>query len=203
MNDNLTRKQSELLSYIKSYTSHNGYPPSLKDMASHMGVRSLSTIHQHVSGLQKKGLLAKSTERKRNINAYNVPKLLQIPVLGVIAAGLPIEPIEDPEPVYVSTDLIKSPINHYALKVRGDSMIDDNIQDGDTVIVKSQNHVDHVGQTVVAIVDGGATLKRFGGLTKEGFVKLIPRNPSMPVILTDPTTFEIRGKMVGLMRAVN
>lgn len=199
MDPRLTEKQARLLKFIRDYATHRGYPPSLREMADFMGVRALSTVHQHLATLQEKGLVGRAAERARNVSIENVPKLVKVPILGEIAAGLPIEPIEDPEPYYVSTDIIKSSANHYALRVRGDSMIDDGVQDGDVVVIKAQNYVDRTGQTIVAITNNEATLKRFGGV-EDGMVKLVPRNPRLSPMFVDPYTFEVRGVMVGLIR---
>lgn len=201
MNHNTTEKQALLLKFIRDYTVHNGYAPSLREMADHMGLRSVATIHQHLAALTRKGLVDSSGRRNRNIRVHNVPKLIKVPVLGQIAAGLPIEPIEDAEPVFVSTHLAKSTDGYYALKVVGNSMIDDNIEDGDTVIIKSQSYISSPNQTIVAIVNGGATLKRFGGVDENGQVRLLPRNAKMNPILVDFEDFEVRGVFVGLQRA--
>lgn len=200
----LTGKQIKLLDYIKSYSRMKGYAPSLKEMADFLGLRAVSTVHQHLESLRLKGYIEKNTTRERNVKTGDslpqIPKLIRIPLLGEISAGLPIEPIEDPVPVYVSTEMVKAPQGHYALRVRGNSMIEDGIQDGDTVVVRSQNYIDHKGQTVVGVLNGEATLKRFGGITDSGEVILIPRNPNMSPIIGDANSFEVRGIFVGLVR---
>lgn len=199
---NTTEKQARLLSYIKNYTSHHGYAPSLREMADHMGLGAVSTVHQHLAALRRKGLVDSVSKKDRNIRVHNIPKLFRIPLLGEIAAGLPIEPLEDPEPVFVSTDLVKSPHGYYALKVCGNSMIEDNIENGDTVIIKSQSYLSSPKDTIVAIVNGGATLKRFGGIDENGQVTLLPRNSGMKPIIVDSNEFEVRGVLVGLVRSV-
>ncbi len=199
---NITEKQAALLSYIKKYTTHNGYAPSLREMADHMGLGAVSTVHQHLVALRSKGLIDSVSRKDRNTRVHNIPKLIRIPLLGEIAAGLPIEPLEDPEPIFVSTDLVKSPHGHYALKVCGNSMIEDNIENGDTVIIKSQNYMSSPKDTIVAIVNGGATLKKFGGIDENGQVTLLPRNSTMNPIIVDSSEFEIRGVLVGLVRSV-
>jgi repressor LexA len=201
-NTMLTIKQTALLDFIRNYISHNGYPPALKEMATFLGIRSLSTVHQHLMAIKKKGLIDQVSARSRNVAIPNIPKLIKLPLLGEIAAGLPIEPLEDPEPVYVSTALVKSPTGHYALRVRGNSMIDDNIQDGDIVIIRAQDHISHMGQTIVAIINGGATLKRYGGVNGDGMIKLVPRNPEVKTMLVHYADFEVRGSLVGLIRTV-
>jgi len=200
MREDLTEKQQELLRYIRNYTVHHPYPPTLRQMADHLGLRTLSTVHQHLKALEAKGALSRNSSRERNVRIHDTPKLIRIPLLGEIAAGLPIEPVENAEPVFVSTQLVKSADNHYALRVRGDSMIDDGIQDNDIVIIRAQNYVDRIGETIVAVTDHGATLKRFGGVSQDGIVKLIPRNPRMEPMFADANTFEVRGKFVGLLR---
>lgn len=203
MDKPLTRKQRELLIYIRSYTAHNGYPPTLREMAKHMGTSSVSTIYEHLHTLRRKGFVQRHTsDGIRKTRVRDIPVLIKVPILGVIAAGLPIEPLEDPEPIFVSTDLVKRSDNHYALRVTGDSMIDDGIQDGDVVVIKAQNYVDHKGQTIVAVIKGGATLKRFGGQTPDGSIKLLPRNPRMKTMLVSPEDFEVRGRLVGLVRSI-
>lgn len=171
-------------------------------MADYLGVRSVSTVHQHVEALRAKSYIARfgRTRSMRTGRANERPKLIQIPILGEIAAGLPLEPLEEPEPVLVSTQLAKNTKDYYALRVRGNSMIEDGIQDDDLVVIKSQSYVDSKGQTIVAITDGSATLKRFGGLASNGQVMLVPRNPRMDVIYADPATFEVRGILTGLIR---
>lgn len=198
--ENLTAKQRRLLNYIKEYTSAHNYPPSLKEMADHMGIRSLSTVHQHLETLRKKDAISKKPSRERNVETADAPKLIKVPLLGQITAGLPIEQVEDAEPVYIPTSIINDPSDHYALKVVGDSMIDDGIQDGDIVLVRHQNYVDYKGQVVVAIAEGEATLKRFGGVNEHGQVKLLPRNPKLSSIIVDRSNFSVRGVFVGLIR---
>jgi repressor LexA len=201
MDPRLTEKQSRLLSYIREYTAAQGYPPSLREMANYLDIRALSTVHQHVKALKVKGLLKQAPDRQRNLKVQGLPKLVRVPLVGTITAGVPIEPIEDPDPFYVSTDLVKRPSNHYALRVRGNSMIDDGIYDGDVVVVRHQNHIDYAGQTIVAIINQEATLKRFGGIDASGWIKLVPRNPNLRPFSVDPESFEVRGVMVGLIRS--
>lgn len=172
-------------------------------MAGFLGVRALSTVHQHLEALKSKGYIEKTIDRERNVEPLKAkaPKLVEVPILGTIAAGLPIEAIEEADPAFASSHIVRTNEPHYALRVIGDSMIDDGVQDGDVVIVKAQNYISHLGQSIVAILDGGATLKRYGGLSKNGKIKLIPRNPKMEIIYANPKTFEVRGVLVGLIRA--
>ena len=201
----LTAQQAKLLAYINDYSRSKGYPPSLKEMADHLGLRALSTVHQHLEALRNKKFISKTTDRERNVTSvksHNEPRLIEVPVLGEIAAGLPIMAVEDEEPVYISTRLAKNPDDYYALKVRGDSMIDDGIQDGDIIVAKAQNYIDRINQIIVAVTENEATLKRFGGVTESGKIKLLPRNPKMDIIYADPATFEVRGAFVGLVRGM-
>lgn len=167
-----------------------------------MGLGAVSTVHQHLVALRKKGLIDSTSRKDRNTRVHNIPKLVRIPLLGEIAAGLPIDIFEDPEPIFVSTDLVKSSFGHYALKVVGNSMIEDNIENGDTVVIRVQNYLSNPKETIVAIVDGGATLKRFGGIDSEGQVTLLPRNSKMNPIFVNANDFEVRGVFVGLVRSM-
>jgi repressor LexA len=201
----LSEQQRKLFDFIQRYSQSRGYPPSLREMADFLGVRAVSTAYQHVEALRRKGYISKIPNKERGVSSDimpKTPKLVSIPVLGEIAAGLPIEPVEEPNPVYVSTQLVGNADEHYALKVVGDSMIGDGIQDGDIIIAKAQNYVDRLNQIIVAMTDDGATLKRFGGITKDGLVRLIPRNPKMDIIYSNPETFEVHGIFVGLVRGI-
>jgi SOS regulatory protein LexA len=174
-------------------------------MADFLGVKALSTVHQHLEALRSKGFIEKSPDRERNVTALksqNTPRLVEIPLLGEIAAGLPLMAIEDERPVYISTELAPDAKDHYALRVRGNSMIGDGIQDEDVIVVKAQQFPSYTGQIVVAVVKNEATLKRFGGVTPDGLIKLIPKNPDVPTIYADPSSFEIRGVFKGLIRGI-
>ena len=189
----LTPKQKKVLDFIKKYTSKNDYSPSLREISDHIG-KSLSSAQHFVEELRDKGYLQKAEGVARGISASD-KRSGRIFKLGYIAAGEPIEPIENPEPIDIPISLIKSPGNYYALEVRGTSMIEDNILDRDMIVIKQQQTaVD--GDRVVAITENGATLKVFRNKNKK--IYLEPRNRNLKSIY--PKSLEIRGKFVGLIR---
>lgn len=189
----LTPKQKEVLYFINKFTVQNGFSPSLQEIANHLQ-KSISTAQHFVYELQEKGYLLKKDNIARGIS-FSEENKSQIFKLGYIAAGNPIEPIENPETINVPTSFLKSPGNYYALEVKGNSMIDDNILDGDTIVIKHQNTAEN-GDKVVAITEDGATLKVFRN--KNGKIYLEPRNKTLKNIY--PVNLEIRGKFVGLLR---
>lgn len=192
----LTVKQKKILDYVTSSANHHGYSPSLEEIASHFGLSAISTVHHHVKALRIKGYLKKEKNQPRGASPLErTSDSVEIPLLGFIAAGTPIEPIENPEPIKVPNNLISKRGDYYALKVKGDSMIEDGIWDGDLVVIKSQQTADN-GDTVVAVTEGGATLKIFR--SKNGTIFLEPRNKRLENIY--PQSLEIRGKFVGLIR---
>ena len=189
----LTPKQKKVFDFIKDFSRKNGYPPSLQEIANHLR-KSLSTAQHFVEELRQKGYLEKQKFTARGIK-IGLESSSQISKLGYIAAGAPIEPIENPEPVDVPVSFLKGSGSFYALEVKGNSMIEDNIQDGDTIIVRYQLTADD-GDRVVAITENGATLKV---LRKRGNkIFLEPRNKDFKPIY--PKELEIRGKFCGLIR---
>ena len=187
---NLTPKQKQILDFIQEFTKEKGYPPSLAEIANKFH-KSIPTIFQFVATLNHKGFLEKENDVARGIYTQKPEVFL----LGKIAAGKPIEPIENPEPIEVPKEMITSPANYYALEVKGDSMIDEGILDEDIIVVKYQNTADS-GDIVVAVTEKGATLKIFR--QKDGKIYLEPRNKNFKNIY--PKSLEIRGKFVGLVR---
>lgn len=187
---NLTPKQKQVLDFIQEFTKEKGYPPSLAEMAKKFS-KSIPTIFRFVQTLKIKGFLEKENDVARGIYT----KKPEIFLLGKIAAGEPIEPIENPEPIEVPNEMLISPGNYYALEVKGDSMINEGILDRDIIVVKHQQTADS-GDIVVAITEKGATLKVFKDTN--GKVWLEPRNKKLPNVY--PKDLEIRGKFIGLVR---
>lgn len=187
---NLTPKQKQILDFIQEFTKEKGYPPSLAEIANKFH-KSIPTIFQFVETLRNKGFLEKENDVARGIYT----KKPEIFLLGKIAAGEPIEPLENPEPIEVPKEMITSPANYYALEVKGDSMIDEGILDHDIIVVKYQNTADN-GDIVVAITEKGATLKIFRQTDNK--IYLESRNKNFNNIY--PESLEIRGKFVGLVR---
>lgn len=196
-----TRKQQEVLNFIKNFQKKNAYSPSLEEIAEHFNV-SIPTIHQHVQMLKKKGLLSARKGKKRSIEVYDRPKsdVVEIPLMGTISAGGPIEAIRNPEPLEVMRSMVSQSGNYYALKVIGTSMIEEGISDGDIVIVKEQPTVDDGEKAVAYLPDKDTvTLKKIYKEKKR--IKLVPANKYM-----DPfyeTNVKIQGKVVGVLRKEN
>lgn len=189
----LTPKQKRVLDFVNRTIVKKGYPPSLSEISKHLG-KSISTAQHFVEELRARGYLQKKENVARGISPAE-EATEQIFKLGYIAAGKPIEPIENPEPIDVPASFIKPYGNYYALEVQGDSMVEDNILDGDTIIVKHQPSADD-GDRVVAITEDGATLKVLR--KRNGKVYLEPRNKNLKPLY--PKELVIRGKFCGLIR---
>jgi repressor LexA len=196
----LTRKQKLILDFIEMYRHANSISPSLEEIRHHFKLRAVSTVHEHVEKLKAKGYLRKEMNQARGIRTTATSmseKYIEIDVLGQIAAGSPLEAIENAEPILVSSSIIpKFQGNYFALKVKGDSMIEDGILDGDLVIIKSQQQAQD-GDIVVAIVgDNEATLKRI--YKERDRFRLQPANPNLKPMFYKQV--EVRGKLVALLR---
>ena len=193
-----SKKQAEVLDFISKFQRIKGYSPSLAEIAGYLKV-SIPTIHQHVSYLRKKNLLTTEKGKKRSIQTFNDHKsgVVKIPLMGLIAAGSPIEPIQNPEPIEVPRSMLGKSGNHYALKVLGTSMIDEGISNGDIVIVREQQTIND-GEKAVAYLPekNEVTLKRI--YQEKNRVKLVPANKYMKPFYE--TNIEIQGKVVGVLR---
>lgn len=201
----LYRRQKQILEYIRKYIDKYGYSPTLGEIAEAMGVSSLATIHEHIQALAAKGVIKKFEGSVRGIEIIDQKissalKGIELPVLGFIAAGAPIMPYTDPDAtVSVSPSMVNGKKRTYVLQVKGDSMIEDGILDGDFVIIEEQNTASD-GEIVVALLDNGlATLKRF--YMEADRIRLEPANSSMSPIYT--TNCRIQGKCVGVIRRFN
>ena len=197
----LTAKQKRILDFIDRRIGHKGVAPSQTEIAKYMGVSSVATIHEHLSALERKGYLQKAHGQARAISTTkdNNGGSISLPLLGTIAAGQPIEAIELPEEfVSVAKTDISSLIKHYALRVQGNSMIEEGIFDGDIVVIRKQENADN-GQTVVAIIDDNeATLKKI--YRENGRFRLQPANPTLFPIYRDEV--EVRGVVVKIIRTL-
>jgi len=195
----LTKKQNQILKYIKKYIREKDYSPTLEEIGRHFGLVK-STIHQHIRSLKEKGYLNKLNYQARAIELSQEKRstdLIDVPLLGTIAAGEPIEAIEDPEVIKVPKSQLSKSGEHYALRVRGDSMIDERICDGDTVVIRKQPDAEN-GETVVALInDNEVTLKKIYK-EKNGF-RLQPANPNIKPIFTKELT--IQGKVISVIRS--
>lgn len=199
----LTRRQKQILDHIGEYIEEQGYAPSFEEIAEHFGYSSLATVHEHLSNLERKGYIRKAYNESRSIEL--VPPetpgtpALDLPLLGTVAAGLPIEAIADTETLAVPPDMVRRNRENYVLRVEGNSMIEESIRDGDYIVVSSQDTADD-GQMVVALVRGdSATVKK---LYRErgGRVRLQPANPTMEPIIEDARDVQIQGVVVGVIR---
>jgi len=195
----LTPRQRAAYDFIASFRQRHGFAPSFEEMRRHLGVASLNAVAKLVAQLRRRGYLA---EAPPNAKRWLAPSAhhatgATIPLLGVVAAGRPIEAIETPEEIDVPATLLGKGGERYALRVRGDSMIEDGIHDGDIVVVRRARRVEN-GETAVAIVDGDATLKRFYQVGAR--VELRSANGSLAPIRLSADRVEIRGVLVGLLR---
>jgi repressor LexA len=196
----LTARQRELYEFLQGYIARHGEAPTYEEIGRALKLKSTNAVTKHLKALEEKGYVRSpwgNRKRALSLVEHGTPSFA-IPLLGTVAAGKPIEPVEQAEKIEIPRSLLGSGEN-FALKVRGDSMIDDGIRDGDVVIVRRQATAEN-GDTVVAMVDGEATVKRF--YNKGGRVELRPANPALaPLFLDDSTaTLEIRGVVVGLIR---
>ena len=201
---NLTRKQQQIYDYILSFTTEHGYPPSVREIGSAMGLKSPSTVHFHMKGLEEAGVIVKAEGKTRAISLPGMargpvaeeqdPHANQIPVVGNVAAGSPIlaqECIED----YLTFDTQGLSGEHFALRVRGESMLNAGILPGDLVVVHRQQEA-HNGEIVVALFEDEATVKTYQ--LRDGHVWLMPENPEYQPI--DGANAEIIGKVVAVVR---
>lgn len=200
----LTRRQKQIYDFVCEFVEKRGYSPSLEEIGKRFGLSSVSTVHKHVSHLVEKGLL----RRTRNVNRSIEPAprdeasgrvgSLQLRLLGGVAAGSPIEAIEGEDSLLVPPDLVRTPEATYALRVRGNSMIDEQIRDGDYVVVESREKVEN-GEMVIALLEGEAvTLKKF--YRESGRVRLQPANPEVPPMILEEVDLRLQGVVIGVIR---
>ena len=199
------KKQKQILDFISQYIQVNGYSPTLQEIADAMGLSSLATVHEHLRALEKKNIIKRYDGAVRGIeildNSVNANlTAIELPLIGYIAAGEPIEAIENEiTTVTVSPDMVSKSKRCFVLQVKGSSMIDEGIMDGDYVVLKQQETAEN-GQIVVALIDEGfATLKKFYK-EKGGKIRLQPANDEMEPIIVDANQVEIQGVVTGIVR---
>jgi len=202
MSITLYRRQKQIFDFISQYVKKYGFSPTLKQIADSIGVSSLATVHEHLKAMEKKGVLKRKKGSTRGIILIEEQILggkspIELPVLGFIAAGQPIEPYTDPNAfLSVPSEMISGKKRSYVLQIKGDSMIEDGILDGDFVIIEQQEEAKN-GEIVVALLENGlATLKRYFKETTR--VRLEPANSKMAPIYAK--NVKIQGKLVGLIR---
>jgi repressor LexA len=196
----LTKRQRQILDYVESFIESYGYSPSFEEIARYFRYNSLATVHEHLSNLEEKGYLRKNYNRSRSLEVVRPEGVaaVDLPLLGTVAAGLPIEAVEDRETLSVPADFVR-PGSNFVLRVRGDSMIDEQIRDGDYIIVNARETAEN-GEMVVALVGGDSatvkTLYRESG----GRVRLQPANPTMSPMLYDAGEVRVQGVVVAVIR---
>ncbi len=197
----LTKRQRQVYDFIRAFVDEKGYSPSLEEIGAAFGLSSVATVHKHVHHLVEKGFLTKSWNRSRSVEpvADSGGEVVVLPLLGIVAAGAPIEAIEDPETLEVPPSLVPRRGKSFVLRVQGESMIDEQIRDGDYVVVESRPEARN-GETVVAVLRGEeATLKKF--YRKGSRVRLEPANARMKPIEVPAGEVEIRGVVRALRRS--
>ena len=195
----LTKRQKELLDFIEGHIRRRGYAPTLQEIGQRFGLGSVATVHKHLANLEQKGAIRRKSHHSRAIELVPMRRRLQateLPLLGRAAAGSPIEAVEVPDTIAVPDELAPGK-STYVLEVQGDSMVDEGIFDGDYIVVASRQTASN-GETVVAVVDGAATVKKF--YRERGRVRLQPANEKMAPILVRDRNVQIRGVVVALMR---
>ena len=195
------KRQGQILDFIKQHIQTTGGAPTLRQIAEAIGVSSLATVHEHLAALEEKGLIKRKQGKTRSIDLTGPVSFqeegMDVPVLGFIAAGAPIEPYTDPNATMaIPSDFSSKTKRVYVLQVRGESMIEEQIRDGDYVVVEQTDSA-HDGEIVVALLDNGmATLKRF--FKEATRIRLEPANAKMSPIFVK--NVRIQGKVVGLIR---
>ena len=199
------KRQRQILGFLNNYINKFGHSPTLVEIAKKLGVRSLATVHEHLQTLEKKGLIKKTSGIVRSIELIDqkigkIVKGIELPLLGYIAAGSPIEPYTDPHATFtVSANMVPAGKKSYVLQVKGESMIEDGILDGDFVVIEETKDVRN-GDIVVAMIENGVvTLKRFFKETDR--VRLEPANSTMQPIFAKNVV--IQGKVSAVIRRYN
>ncbi|MDB4951024.1 MAG: hypothetical protein JWM27_3673 [Gemmatimonadetes bacterium] len=197
----LTKKQRQILDYVESFVESYGYSPSYEEIARYFGYNSLATVHEHLTNLEQKGFLRKNYNKSRSLEVVRAEVgalAVELPLLGTVAAGLPLEIFPEQESVSVPHDMVKRG-NNYVLRVKGSSMVDEQIRDGDYIIVNSRETAEN-GEMVVALVNGdSATVKKFYR-ERDGRIRLQPANETMQPMYFPPEAVQIQGIVVGVIR---
>lgn len=198
----LTRKQREILDFLGQCIARQGFAPSFEEIAEQFGYQSLATVHEHLTNLERKGYIRRSYNESRSIEVLPERGSIgatEVPLLGSVAAGMPIESVMGGEVVAVPDQMLPRRGPNYALRVRGDSMIDEQISDGDLVVVNGRQTADN-GEMVIALVNGSeATVKRFYR-EPGGWIRLQPANVAMSPLRFQENDVLIQGVVVGVIR---
>jgi repressor LexA len=198
----LTKRQREILTYLGRYSESNGYAPSFEEIADTFNYNSLATVHEHLTNLERKGYIRRAYNESRAIEILPsecFQRAVELPMMGTVAAGMPIEAVASGETMAVPEAFLRKSGQHYVLRVRGNSMIDAQISDGDFVIVNERRSVDN-GEMVIAMTNGtSATVKKFYR-EKDGRIRLQPANDTMDPIYVNENDISIQGVVVGVLR---
>ena len=200
-NGKITPKQQEILDFIKEEILHRGYPPAVRDICEAVHLKSTSSVHSHLETLEKNGYIRRDPTKPRAIEILdedfnlNRKEMVQVPIVGNVAAGMPILAVENIEDYFPMPAEMLPNKEVFILHVKGDSMINIGILDGDDVIVEQTNTAEN-GEIVVALLDDSATVKRF--YKEDGYYRLQPENDTMQPIIVSHV--EILGKVIGLLR---
>ena len=196
----LTKRQKEIFDFIEESIRARGYAPTLEEIGERFRLSSLATVHKHVSNLEAKGLIRRKWNHSRAIEVVTrrrKARAVELPLLGLVAAGQPIEAVENNDTIEVPESFVRRR-NTYALRVVGDSMIDEGILDGDHIVVEERPEPSN-GEMVVASIDGEATVKRFYRESRTA-VRLEPANPRYKPIVVRDRDLQIRGVVVAVLR---
>ena len=198
----LTKRQNEILAYLRGHIAEHGYAPSFEEIAEQFTFASLATVHEHLTNLERKGYIRRQYNESRSIEVLpprGTAKATEIPLLGKVAAGLPIESLMHDETIAVPDEILPRRGPNYALKVAGNSMIDEHIIDGDYVVVHGREEAQN-GEMVIALVNGSeATVKKFYRETG-GWIRLQPSNSTMSPMRYQERDVLIQGVVVGIIR---
>lgn len=199
MTEHSNNRQSQIYDFIKSQIKRKGYPPSVREICAAVGLKSTSTVHNYLEKLEKRGFIRRDATKSRTIEIIEKSakkEIVEIPIIGTITAGMPIMAVENIEDVFpLPIDHIKNSKEIFMLKVKGESMIDVGILDGDLSIIERINFAEN-GDIVVALIENEATLKRF--FKEKNHIRLQPENKNMPPIIVDDC--KIIGRLIGIYR---
>ena len=198
----LTKRQNEILAYLRAAIAEHGYAPSFEEIAEQFTFASLATVHEHLTNLERKGYIRRQYNESRSIEVLpprGTAKATEIPLLGKVAAGMPIESLMHDETIAVPDEILPRRGPNYALKVAGNSMIDEHIIDGDYVVVHGREAAEN-GEMVIALINGSeATVKKFYRETG-GWIRLQPANSTMTPMRYQERDVLIQGVVVGIIR---
>jgi len=197
----LTKRQKQMVDYLENYIEENGYAPTLAEVGQYFGLSSLATVHKHLRNLESKGFIRRTHNHSRALEIAGKTNgsaaARELPLLGQVAAGAPIDAIDGNDTISVPEQFVRRD-NTFCLRVKGESMVDEGIRDGDYIIVEGRDAANQ-GETVVALIGDEATVKKYYRET-DGRIRLQPANPSMEPIYLPEDGLQIRGVVVGLMR---